>query len=203
MANDQRRWMRGKVFPIQGCCCPRPGVHLPALPGTWRPTVRWDCQGGGAGQRSQGRGRGRGFTAWSPPPSCLVEYASVTAGRTPGVTDQDLRQSEAWLSKCRCLAGMIRYYLQGLGTLYVLCHGEYTCSHVTIRGLYRPRSTNSYLAFRNPKNLVISDDYQQKTSLKSGAFGSHHGESLYLLIVEVIKIILGDYQIGINGLDPI
>jgi hypothetical protein len=31
------------------------------------------------------------------PPSCQVEYASVTAGRMLGDTDQDLRWSEAWL----------------------------------------------------------------------------------------------------------
>jgi hypothetical protein len=35
--------------------------------------------------------------------TCQAEYASVTAGRTPGVTDQDLRQSEAWLANHRAL----------------------------------------------------------------------------------------------------
>ncbi len=108
MADDQRRRMRGKVFPVRGRRRPRPGARSPAPPGTWRPTVRWDRQGGSTGQRSRGRGRGRGFAARSPPPSCLAEYASVTAGRTPGVTDQDLRRSEAWLGKRRRLAGVIR-----------------------------------------------------------------------------------------------
>ena len=114
MADDQCRQMRGEVFPIRGRRRPRLGAHLPAPPGTWRPTVRWGRQGGGARQWSQGRGRGRGFTARPPPPSCLAEYASVTAGRTPGVTDQDLRRSEAWLGKRRRLAGVIRVVVAGL-----------------------------------------------------------------------------------------
>jgi hypothetical protein len=37
-----------------------------------------------------------------------MEYASVNAGWMPGVTDQDLRRSEAWLSKRWRLAGVIR-----------------------------------------------------------------------------------------------
>ncbi len=49
-----------------------------------------------------------------PPTSCLAEYASITAGRTPEVTDQDLRQSEAWLGECRRLAGVIRAVIAGL-----------------------------------------------------------------------------------------
>jgi hypothetical protein len=108
MADDQRRRMRGKVFPIRGRSRPRTGARSQVPPGTWRPTVWWGRQGGRARQWSQGRGGGRGFTALPPPPSCLVEYASVTAGRTPGVTDQDLRWSEAWLGKRWRLAGMIR-----------------------------------------------------------------------------------------------
>jgi hypothetical protein len=51
--------MRGKVFPVRGCR--HPGAHSPAPPGTWRPTVRWGCQGGGAGQRSWGQGQGHRF----------------------------------------------------------------------------------------------------------------------------------------------
>jgi hypothetical protein len=61
MADNQRRRMRGKVFPIQGCRRPRRGARLPAPPKTWRPTMRWVHQGGSARQQSQGRGRGRGF----------------------------------------------------------------------------------------------------------------------------------------------
>ncbi len=48
-----------------------------------------------------------------PPPSCLAEYTSVTAGQTPGVTDQDLRRSEAWLGKRRRPAGVIRAVVAG------------------------------------------------------------------------------------------
>ncbi len=51
--------------------------------------------------------------AQPPLPSCLAEYASVTAGRTPGVTDQDLPQSEAWLGKHQHLAGVIRAVVAG------------------------------------------------------------------------------------------
>jgi hypothetical protein len=116
MANDQRQQMQGKVFPIQGCRCPRPGARLLAPPRIWRPTVRWGCQGGGVGQQSWGRGwaQGRGFATWPPPTSCLAEYASITAGRMPGVMDQDLRRSEAWLGKHWRLAGVIRAVIAGL-----------------------------------------------------------------------------------------
>jgi hypothetical protein len=55
-----------------------------------------------------GAGGGAGFTARPPPPSCRAEYASVTAGRTPGVSDHDLRRSEAWLGNRRHLADVIR-----------------------------------------------------------------------------------------------
>jgi hypothetical protein len=114
MVDDQRLQMWGKVFPIRGRRRPRPGARSPAPPGTWRPTKRWGCQGGGAGQRSWGRGQGCEFAARPPPPSCLAKYASVTTGRTPGVTDQDLRRSEAWLGKRRRLAGVIRAVVAGL-----------------------------------------------------------------------------------------
>ncbi len=114
MADDQRRRMWGKVFPIRGRRCPNPRAHLPAPPRTWRPTVWWGCQEGAARQLSWGRGRGHGFAAWPPPPSCLAEYASVTAGRTTGVTDQDLHRSKAWLGKRRRLTGVIRAVVAGL-----------------------------------------------------------------------------------------
>jgi hypothetical protein len=114
MTNDQRRRMRGMVFPIQGRRQPHLGACSPAPPGTWWPTVWWGCQGGGARQRSREWGRGRGFASRPPPTLCLAEYASITAGRMPGVTDQDLRRSEAWLGKHRHLAGMIRAVVAGL-----------------------------------------------------------------------------------------
>ncbi len=50
--------------------------------------------------------------------------------------------------------------------------------HKFLRGFLESEKP-SYLR-RSPKH----------TSLKSGAFGSHHGESLYLLVVEVVIIIL-------------
>jgi hypothetical protein len=40
---------------------------------------------------------------------------------------------------------------------------------------------NSYAVFPSPKTT-------KNTSLKSGAFASHHGELLYLLAVEVVII---------------
>ncbi len=52
---------RGAVVPVRGRRRPHLGVRLPAPPRTWRPTVRWGCQGGGGGQRSWGQGRGHGF----------------------------------------------------------------------------------------------------------------------------------------------
>ncbi len=129
MADDQCLRMRGEVFPIRGRPCPRPGARLPAPPGTWRPTVRWGCQRGGVRQQSRGQGWGRRFVAQPPPPSCLVEYASVTAGRMPGVTDQDLRRSEAWLGKCLRLAGVIRAVVAG-PPLKAHCRGRGRGEHL-------------------------------------------------------------------------
>ncbi len=73
----------------------------------------------------------------------------------------------------------IWYYLQGLGTLFVLYHREYTCSHVTFWGLYQPRSMNSYVVFRNPRNILISKDHQKRHLWKVECFSSHHNESLF------------------------
>jgi hypothetical protein len=114
MADDQCHRMQGEVFPIRGSPRPHPGARLPAPPGTWRPTVWWGHQGDGARQRSRGRWRRRRFAARLPPPLCLAEYASVTAARTPGVTDQDLRRSASWLGNSRRLAGMIRAVVAGM-----------------------------------------------------------------------------------------
>jgi hypothetical protein len=68
------------------------------LPRGWHQTAEL---GAGAGAQ------GAGFVARPPPPSCRAEYASVTAGRTLGVRDQDLRWLEAWLGKYRSLAGVM------------------------------------------------------------------------------------------------
>jgi hypothetical protein len=38
---------------------------------------------------------------------CQAEYTQVTADRMPGVMDQDLRWSKAWLAKRQLLAGMM------------------------------------------------------------------------------------------------
>jgi hypothetical protein len=79
MADDQHRWMRNKVFPIRGRRRPCLGVCSPALPGTWRPTVRQGRQGCGSRQHSRGRGQGqgrgreRGF--------CGADTAAIVQGR--------------------------------------------------------------------------------------------------------------------------
>ncbi len=107
MADDRRHRMRGEVFPVRGrarrrrpgpCGAPCGGIAKRAAPGSG--------VGGGGG--------GAGFAARPPPPSCRVEYATVTAGRTPGVTGQNLRRSEAWLGNRRRLAGVIRAVVAGL-----------------------------------------------------------------------------------------
>jgi hypothetical protein len=113
MANDQRRRMQGKVFPIHGRRCPRLRVRLPVLPGTRQPSCGGVAKGAAPGSRVKGRGRGAGFLAWPLPPSCLAEYTSVTACRMPGVMEQDLRWSEAWLGKCQHLSGVIRAVVAG------------------------------------------------------------------------------------------
>jgi hypothetical protein len=104
MADDRCRRMR----------LPRLGARSPAPPGTLRPDVRWVRQGGGTGQLIRGRGRGRGFRGAAAAAILPGGSASVTAGRTPGVTDQDLRRSEAWLGNRRRLAGVIRAAVAGL-----------------------------------------------------------------------------------------
>jgi hypothetical protein len=89
---------RGVVVPIQGRACRHcPGPGGPPCVGVARGAVPGSGIGGG----------GRGFAAWPPPQSCRAEYASVTTGRTTGVTDQNMRRSEAWLCNRRRLAGVI------------------------------------------------------------------------------------------------
>jgi hypothetical protein len=65
------------------------------------------------GNRVRDGGGGVGFMAWPPPLSCWAENASVTAGQTPGVMDQDLRRLEAWLGNRRRLAGAIKAVVTG------------------------------------------------------------------------------------------
>jgi hypothetical protein len=92
---------RGTIVPVQGRARrrhPRPGG----------PPCGGVAKGAAPGSKVEGGGVGTGFAVWLPPPLCRAEYASVTAGRMPGVTDQNLRRSEAWLGNRQCLAGMIR-----------------------------------------------------------------------------------------------
>ncbi len=70
----------------------------------------------------------------------MAEYASVTAGRTPGVTDQDLRRSEAWLDKRRRLTGVIRTVVAG-PLPQAHCHG---------------RGRGEHLASGHPQELYIT-----------------------------------------------
>ncbi len=94
--------------PDAGRSLSRLGERLPAPPKTLRPDVRWGCKGGGTRQLSRGQGRGHGFCGAAAAAIVPGGSASVTTSRTLGVTDQDLRQSEAWLGNRRHLAGMIR-----------------------------------------------------------------------------------------------
>ncbi len=61
------------------------------------------ASGGGVGDG----GGGAGFAARQLLPSCQAEYACIAAGQMPGVTDQDLCRSKAWLANCRLLTGVM------------------------------------------------------------------------------------------------
>jgi hypothetical protein len=90
----------GAFVPIHGRACRR---HL----GPGSPPCGGVARGAVPGSGVRGEGGGAGFAAQLLPKSCRAEYASVTASRTPGVTDQDMRRSEAWLGNRQCLAGVI------------------------------------------------------------------------------------------------
>jgi hypothetical protein len=113
MANDQYHQMRGKVFPVWGRRSPHPALRSPVPPGTWGPTVQWGCQGVVPGSRVGGGVGDADLAARPLPQLCRAEYASVTAGRMPGVTDQDLRRLEAWLGNHRHHMGIIRAVVAG------------------------------------------------------------------------------------------
>ncbi len=89
----------GAVVPVRGhaCWC---------SPGPGGPLCGGVARGVAPGSKVGGRGGGAGVTAQPPPPSCWAEYVSVTTGRMPGDTDQDLRRSETWLGNHRRLAGV-------------------------------------------------------------------------------------------------
>jgi hypothetical protein len=81
-------------------CRRRPGPGGPPCGGVTRGAAPGSGVGGGGGSAD--------FAVLPPLPLCWAEYASVTAGQTPGVTDQDLHRLEAWLSNRRRLTGVIR-----------------------------------------------------------------------------------------------
>jgi hypothetical protein len=96
----------GGVVPIHGHARRRhPGPGGPPCGGY----TKWVVLGSGV----RGGGGDAGFAARPSPPLCRAEYASVTAGRTPGVTDQDLRRSKAWLGNRQHLVGVIRAVVTG------------------------------------------------------------------------------------------
>ncbi len=101
--------------PSGGACVPVRGRARRRRPGPGGPPCGGVARGAapGSGVGGGGGGGGAGFAARPPPQLCRAEYASVTAGRTPGVTDQDLRRSEAWLGNRRRLAGVIRAVVAG------------------------------------------------------------------------------------------
>ncbi len=104
----------GAVVPVQRRARRRrPGPGGPPCGGVARGAAPGSGFGGRGGGGGGGGGGGMGFAARPPPQSCRAEYASVTAGRTPGVTDQDPRRSEAWLGNRRRLAGVIRAVVTG------------------------------------------------------------------------------------------
>jgi hypothetical protein len=104
-----------KSFPSGGAIVPVRGRARRRRPGPGGPPCGGVAKGAapGSGVGGGGGDRGTGFAARPPLPLCLAEYASVTAGRMPGVTDQDLRRSEAWLGKRRSLVGVIRAVVAG------------------------------------------------------------------------------------------
>ncbi len=83
----------------------------------------------------------------------------------------------------QCLQGqwhLIRYYLQGLGTLCVPNHVDYTCSCVMWFRLYGRRSTNSYVTFPKARNHL-----KAKKPNHSCVIGLHRGVVLCRHLVEI------------------
>jgi hypothetical protein len=96
-----------KSSPSGGAVVPVRGHARRRHPGPGGPPCSGVAKGAALGSGVRGGGRGADLAVRLPPPSCRAEYASVTAGWTPGVTDQDLRWLEAWLGHRRCLAGVM------------------------------------------------------------------------------------------------
>jgi hypothetical protein len=114
---------RAKSSPSGGAVIPVRGRARRRRPGPGSPPCSGVARGAAPGSGVGDGGRGADFVAWLPPPSCRAENASVTAGRTLGVMDQDLRRSEAWLGNRRRLAGAIRAVVAS-PPLQTHCHGR-------------------------------------------------------------------------------
>ncbi len=78
---------RAKSSPSGGTVIPVQGRAHRRRPGHGGPPCGGIAKGAAPSSGVGSGGRGAGFSAQPLPPSCLVEYTSVTAGRTPGVTD--------------------------------------------------------------------------------------------------------------------
>ncbi len=96
-----------KSSPFGGAIVPVQGHARQRRPGPGGPPCCGVAKGAEPGSGVGGGGGGAGFEARPPPSSCRAEYASVTAGRTPGVANQDLRWLEAWLGNRRRLMGVM------------------------------------------------------------------------------------------------
>jgi hypothetical protein len=114
MANDQCRRIQGKVFPVLGRHRPCPRARLPAPPRTWRPTVRWGCQGGSVQQRSQGRGQGHRF--WGVAATAIMPGGIRQRHRRPnaGSHGPGPVPVRGMLGNHRRLPGVIRTVVAGL-----------------------------------------------------------------------------------------
>jgi hypothetical protein len=71
---------------------------------------------------------------------------------------------------------LVWYYLQGLGTLFRPCHivhVYYTCSHVTVRGMYHQSSTSSYYSYiLIPKSRTHLKPSESPRSTKNTCFSN-------------------------------
>jgi hypothetical protein len=102
-------------FPNQGgAMVPIQGHARWHHPGSGGPLCGGVAKGAAPGSGIGGGGGGADYVARPLPPLRWAEYASIIAGQTPGVTDQDLWRLEAWLGNRRHLAGLIRAVIAGL-----------------------------------------------------------------------------------------
>jgi hypothetical protein len=129
MADDQPAGCGAKSSQFGGAVVPVRDPEPGGLPCSG--VVKGAAPGSGVG----GGGGGGGARIAVQPllPLFRAESASVTPGRMPGVTDQDLCQLEAWLGNRRHLAGVMRNVITGLPP-QAHCHGHGRGEH-----LARPR----------------------------------------------------------------